>query len=281
MNLDNIAAIVVAYNHGDSLRPTLDALERSAVGQVIVWDNSPSSGEAFVGESTGRLTVAGDGTNRGFGGGNNAAMSLLEPEIEFVVFVNPDCIVDASTLTSLRDRFSEQTGVGAVAPRMLYPDGSYGIAGGPAPSIVKELISILGPDRLLPRRIRRLVAPVVSKWVAPSGESSLLDTTREGVPIDVSWASGFCLMMEKTVAAELGPFDEDYFLYFEDVDLCKRTRDSGRRVLIDRQVDALHFESTSTGPGKSDHYKKGLATYIGKHGTDSDKRMVRFLAAAK
>jgi GT2 family glycosyltransferase len=104
----------------------------------------------------------------------------------------------------------------------------------------------------------------------------------EGEAIPVDWVSGFCMMIRREVFDRISGFDEDYFLYFEDVDICRRTAREGFAVKLVRNVSALHLESTSTGPaGKSRHYYQGLSVYFRKHGSPRTLVLAKVLGMLK
>jgi GT2 family glycosyltransferase len=165
-----------------------------------------------------------------------------------------------------------------VAPRMRYPDGRAGFAGGPWPSLLKEVAAATRLDDLLPVELR-------NKIIARGGkifgrQNTLADSLREGSELEVDWVSGFCFAIRSELFESIDGFDEDYFLYYEDVDLARRVKARGYRNLVLRDIEALHYESTSTrGVGKSKLYWRGFAMYCTKHKSRSAAWLANLMAS--
>jgi len=95
---------------------------------------------------------------------------------------------------------------------------------------------------------------------------SYLRTGPESGTWEVAWVSGYCMLTRRTAFESVGGFDEDFFLYFEDVDLCARMRGEGWVVALVRDSVARHIESTSTrAVGKERLYRHGMCVYFSKH----------------
>lgn len=275
-------AIVVGFRSEAVIGECIAALIAVPNLRVFVWDNSPDPATRSAIEKIGsdRVTVLSDGQNHGFGGGVNRAVAAVHAAIAGdtnLLVVNPDCVVTPNVVERLHARVSLDD-AGMVAPRMRYPDGRVGFAGGPWPSLLKEVAAATRLDDLLPVALR-------NKIIAGGGrilgrQNTLADSLREGSELEVDWVSGFCFAIRSDLFTAIEGFDEDYFLYYEDVDLARRVKARGYRNLILRDVEALHYESTSTrGVGKSKVYWQGFATYCTKHKSRSAARIAGLLAS--
>lgn len=277
--VSKISAIIVAYNSEKLIMRCLNAALEAGVSNVYVWDNSPSRGSIAVlaDIQDERLTLLSDGYNHGFGGGINRTLERGITD-DLVLLINPDCFVTAEVTREL-SLILEDANTAVAAPRMVYENGLPGIAGGPFPTVAKEFLGKLRVDEIVPRRLKlRLLGLFASR----TNGSSLSDSLVEGDPIAVDWVSGFCMMLRKDVLMELRGFDEDYFLYFEDVDVCRRAIAAGYTVKLARRTSALHLESTSTSAvGKSAHYYRGLTVYMSKHGTRRQIRAAKLLGLTR
>jgi len=281
--MNSPVAIVVGFRSETVIGECINALLAVPDLRVFVWDNSPDTATRSVIEEFGsdRVTVLSDGLNHGFGGGVNravaAAHAAIAEDISLLV-VNPDCVVTPDVVDRLHARVTGADDAGMVAPRMRYPDGRAGFAGGPWPSLLKEVAAATRLDDLLPVGLR-------NKILAGGGRilgrrNTLADGLREGSELEVDWVSGFCFAIRSELFVAVEGFDEDYFLYYEDVDLSRRVKARGYRNLILRDIEALHYESTSTrGVGKSKVYWKGFATYCAKHKSRSAARIANLLAS--
>lgn len=277
--MPDISAIIVAYQSEALIVRSVQAALDSGVSNVYVWDNSPNRGSLLVLSDLHdqRVVLLSDGINHGFGGGINR---VIERGVsgDLVLLVNPDCFITTDVTRELSRLFEDER-TGVVAPRMVYENGSAGIAGGPFPSLLKEYLGKLRLDHFIPGKLKnRLLGLFFSK----ENGVSFSDSLEPGEPVVIDWVSGFCMMVRKTLLDELGGFDEDYFLYFEDVDICRRASGAGYKVKLARNIAALHLESTSTkAVGKSAHYYKGFSVYMSKHGTSEQRCLARLLGLVK
>lgn len=275
----DLAAVLVSYGNAPALRQTLESVVRCEVGEVVVWDNTEEDVDRELVRSVARshATVYGGQENVGFGRGNNAAVRHVSKP--YVLMVNPDCRVNPNALVSMLDLLSTAPHVGAVAPRMLYPDGRTGTAGGNRPSLVKEVAAMTDLEDRLPKRVRQVAMRMAEYLIFRRSDGSLVASRESGEPIDVDWASGFCLLMRTDDFRSVGGFRDEFFLYFEDVDLCDRIRARGQRVVVDRRVAVEHTESATTGPNKRAFYWAGLATYWSLRGKTLHAWIARRLSA--
>jgi GT2 family glycosyltransferase len=275
----SITAIIVAYNSERLINECVKAALDSGISEIVVWDNSTDGASLQVLEELGddRVTLHSDGNNHGFGGAINRVLKL-GIDGDLVLLINPDCFVNESVVASLRAVFTDPR-AGIAAPRMTYPSGAPGIAGGPYPTILKEFLAKLPLDYVIPKPLERWGR---SLFKSTANGASYEDTLTEGGTLSVDWVSGFCMMVRSDVLRKLHGFDEDYFLYFEDVDICRRAKALGYETKLAREAAAFHIESTSTSKSaKSSYYYAGLATYLAKHGTPGQVRTARLLGVTK
>ncbi len=264
----DITAIIVTYDSQDLIEDCIRTALKAGVNRILVWDNSPTDATRVVIDSLGVPAVQTfwDGLNHGFGGGVNRAVRMGD-DLDLLLLLNPDCLCEKSALSQMEKEIS-RTEVGITAPRMVYEDGSVGIAGGPYPSILKEILALSRLDDLVPQRCRR---NLLRLFPSRMGSGSYGDAMDLGAPLVVDWVSAFCALTSMEIFTLVEGFDEDFFLYFEDVDLCARIGAKGYVSLLVRNAAATHFESTSTsGNGKSKHYRHGLRLFLKKHGNKLD-----------
>jgi GT2 family glycosyltransferase len=175
--------------------------------------------------------------NRGFAGANNAG--LREARGTYVCFLNSDVFPGTPDWVSrLADRLDADPMLGAVAPRLLYEDGS------------------IQHDGMVFRRIPRMGA-----WRFPDHPGKgMRPGTGHGM-LDVVAATGACLMMRRDLALTLGGFDEAYPIGdFEDADLCMKLRAMGLSIAVDRDVTLFHLERQSQA-GSAEHWRMQLTLF--------------------
>lgn len=217
--LDGLAVIVVNFGTHDEVEHNLvRSLGPGFPGRVVVADNFSSDAEReAIAQVCGRhgWDLLGLSTNEGFGGGcNRAADHALDRGATELLFLNPDAHLDYGGIRDLQTIVREEPRT-LVAPLVLRPDG-------------------------------RRYSGEVDLYLR-SGD--MLATTKRPAGIaedDVHrWVSGACFMVSGRLWREVGGFDDSYFLYWEDVDLCRRVVTAGGRVRMEDSVVAVHDEGSS------------------------------------
>jgi GT2 family glycosyltransferase len=174
-------------------------------------------------------------SNRGFTGGNNAAIraAVASPDSpEYVLLLNADTVVQEGALESLVEFMDHHPRAGIGGSRLLNPDGT--IQGSPFRflGIANEF------DRAL--RIGSVSRLLRRWWVVPRAPEE---------PCAVDWVSGASMILRRTMLDEIGLLDEGFFTYFEDVDLCLRARRAGWQTWYAPESRVVHLESASSGLG--------------------------------
>jgi hypothetical protein len=217
-------------------RELLRACLRSVVGQpevaqVIVVDNASGDGTVeMVQAEFPAVQLIANRENMGYAAGNNQA--IRAGSAPFVLLLNPDTEVRAGALAVLLAVFHEETRIGAAAPQLLLSDGSVQRSCRSFPEPGAVLADMFGFARLFPRN-ERLGRYRMTFWD---------HTTRREV--DQPMASA--LAIRRTALVEVGLFDEDFPLYFNDVDLCYRLKQAGWRIIFEPAAQLLHHHGQST-----------------------------------
>ena len=270
-----ISAVVVSYNSAGHLTACLSALRRSNVDQIVVVDNGSTDDSIREAQAIADSVLSGHG-NVGYGTACNFGAASLS--CETVLFVNPDCIVEDGAVSSVVQVLADHGDVGAAAPAMVYTDGSAGISGGPAPSLLKEWLAAHDVDERLPAWTKRTAARLARSGRGPRLLQYAEPRFFEGIR-DFHWVSGYCMAVRMSAFLQISGFDPRFFLYFEDVDLCKRLADVGWRIVCVGDARATHIESVSTSPvGKGAFYGAGLRSYYEKHGSGVERVSASLLA---
>jgi len=179
----------------------------------------------------GRLRVLQSGRNGGFGAGNNAAIRAALPDpAEFVLVVNSDAFLDPDAIVRMRDYLLAHPRVGLLGCRVVGEDGAHHATHFRFPGAAAELEASAqtGPiSRLLRRHLVSLPMP---------GQAG---------PVD--WVAGAALMIRTTVLDLVGGFDEAFFLYYEETDLCLRAARAGWPTHYLPEAKVVHIGSVSTG----------------------------------
>jgi GT2 family glycosyltransferase len=270
-------ALIVTYNSEVHLGACLGAVRAAGVRDIVVYDNGSTDGtEEVVRTSPVPVTYIAGGRNIGFGSAVNAASRTLRTPNDLLL-LNPDCLITPEVVSELALAMSEDATLGVCAPGMRYPDGRRGISGGGRPTLLKEaLAAVDAVHRLRPSLVRRL-ARTARRLSVLRSLTDYLDSREGHGTVEVSWASGFCLYVRGACWADVGGFDEDFFMYFEDVALCLRARELGWRVAVLTDVEALHVEGASSSSAqKAAMYRHAMWTYFRKYGSSVQRAAARF-----
>lgn len=207
-----VTAIIVTYYSEAVIGPCLDALNLQGVATLVV-DNASQDQTQEIARAKGAKVLACD-TNMGFGVANN--LGAKAAETEWLLFINPDAVVHEGAI----ERFLEATEAfpeaGLFGPRILEPDGSHFFQ-------PRSLLSIY------------LKGQVSGKTV-PSGDCC------------AAAVSGACMLMRRDLFEEIGGFDPNIFLFYEDDDLCRRVVEHGNPIIYVHEAVISHLRGKSSKP---------------------------------
>lgn len=245
-----LSVIIVNYNGLNYLEACLASLYEKLAGitfEIIIIDNASTDGScAYIKQHHPRVLLIESIDNLGFGKGNNEAVKIAAGE--YLLLINNDTIV-LNNLLPVLDFIKKDSTIGAVGIKML--DGN------------KKYLQSVGkfPDFKGFFKIKN-----ISKAGADLEKGNFTKPFYE-----VDWITGSFLMMPKKVYTAVGGFDEDYFMYVEDVDLGKRIHDRGYKNIFLPQYSYIHFVGFKKA--RNPLLIKGYETYIAKHfkGTEAKK----------
>jgi GT2 family glycosyltransferase len=232
------AELAIACLH--SLEGEVQATAGRGRVRVVVTDNASGDGSVLRLQEAVRNFGWGEWVsiqplerNGGFAWGNNAAirpaLQSSEPA-EYIWLLNPDTVVGPGTLATLVDFLASHPEAGIVGCRLVDPEGAAEWSAFRFPSVLGELENGM---RL------GLVSRILERWVVSPPAPSITS------PCD--WASGASLMIRRAVFEAIGLLDENYFLYFEEVDFCLRARRAGWTCWYVPHAQVLHLAGQSTG----------------------------------
>jgi len=257
-NKPALSVIIVNYNAGHLLADCVGAVLGSLIDlEVVVSDNGSSDDSlALVRDRHGgdpRLTLLENGENLGFARGNNVALSRTSGP--HVLFLNPDCIVGADTLSVMLGFMDATPEAGMAGCIVRNPDGSEQVASRRAiPDPWIGLVRFLHLERI---------------WPGLAAERRL-DRTSEPLPdapVPVEAISGSFMLVRRQALEEVGPLDEGYFLHCEDLDWFVRFKRAGWKVYLVPGVAVVHHKgSCSAGRPVSVewHKHKGMTRFFRK-----------------
>ncbi|MBA2642144.1 MAG: glycosyltransferase family 2 protein [Actinobacteria bacterium] len=226
--MTNTDVVVVSYNSRNHLRDSVSHLTKLEGVSVIVVDNASIDGSL---ETIADLTVAviRRSDNAGFAAGCNQGWRA--GRAPHVLFLNPDASIDERSLGRLVASLDADPSLGAVAPRIEHPDGSIAWSQRRFPRLRSTFAQAFFLHRLFP----------TMQW----SDELIRDPAsyeRVGSP---EWVSGACLLVRRSALEEVGGWDEGFFLYCEDIDLCLRLRRAGHGIAFEPRARVVHSEGAS------------------------------------
>lgn len=224
----SVDVVIVSYNSGDTLRGCVEPLAGVEGVEVIVIDNaSPEDPLPTIADLPVRTIRA--PRNGGFSYGCN--LGAAAGSGEYVLFLNPDAVLAPADLRKLVDLLESDRSIGAAGPKILGGEGELLFSRRREPRLRTTLANAVFLHRVFPR----------AAWA----DEMVRDPAAYEQPGDADWLSGACLFMRRTALEQIGGFDESFFLYCEDTDICVRLRAAGHAVRYEPSVVARHQEGSS------------------------------------
>lgn len=251
-----ILVVIVNYRTGDLALACLRSLAKEVLEdgriQVVVVDNASGdlehlqTGIAANGWS-GWVRLIGAERNGGFAYGNNLAISAAlasSAPPEYVVLLNPDTEARGTAIRTLANFLDARPNVGIAGSGIENQDGSDWPIAFRFPTIGSELEAEMqfGPLSRLLNKVK-----------------IVQEMTRQAAPVD--WVSGACMIIRRAVFEKIGLMDERYFLYFEEVDFCRRARQNGWACWYVPQSRIMHISGESTGASGAGNAAKRMPDY--------------------
>lgn len=254
-----ISVLIPAYNGASWIAETLNRLA-AAAGDVpfeaIVVDNASADETAAISRARPGVRVIQNGTNLGFSRAVNQAAAASSGRV--LVAVNQDLHLQPDALKAIHGFLSSRGGLAGGA--LTYEDGVEQPSCGPFPTLAGTLWRLA-----LPRRVRKY-----NLTLSRAGESQ---------PVD--WITGAFMGFSRDLFDRIGGFDEDYFMYYEDVDFCLRARRAGYQSYFLPSAKAVHLHPFSGRDDAPEWLRKEVRLsqmrYFSKHRPGWERAAVRAL----
>ena len=233
-----LSVVIVAYKSRAEIGPCLGSIPRELSGrpvEVVVVDNFPADG---TGEIVRRdfpwVQYVDPAANLGFGRANN--LGYAHTTGDHVLFLNPDTVVNEAALAHCLARLAADPGIGLISPRLVMADGTMDLAcRRSVPSLWDGFCRATG------------LATRFSNRALFAGYN-LTHLPADGT-YDVGMINGAFMLAPRRLFAAVAPdgkvFDEAFFMYGDDIDLCIRTGRAGWRVVYDGSVSIVHLKGVS------------------------------------
>lgn len=249
-NKISVAVIVVSFNTVDLTRKALLALQASTVlpAMIMVVDNNSTDGSVgMVKGEFPEIELIESGENLGFARANNLALSKVAQE-KYVWLLNSDTETDPRTLEQLFNYMENYPQTAGIVPQLVYPDGSWQSVGGYFPNWRNVLYYLLPLGYFLPKKIKMNLKSI-----------ALYPQEVPEAGVDLDYITGAAAFFRKSSLDQVGFLGEEYFMYFEETDLCWRLRQAGLELRAIKTDQVMHVYG---GSFKKKHDPKRLRIFL-------------------
>jgi len=246
MNLE-LSVILVNFNDRAHLGDCLSSLgngTRGLAAEVILVDNHSQDGsQELVRASFPWVRLIQNAENIGYAKANNVGIKASRGN--FILFLNTDTVVPPEVLPSLLGELKAKPELGAVGPALVHENNKCQVSFGRRVSFFAEILQ------------KFILNPYYKKALNHSSK-----------PREVWWVSGACLLARRTAVEDAGFFDETFFIYFEDIDLCVRMRKKGWKLVFFPGLRIIHAGGATTSARKFQtrlEYRRSQLYFYRKH----------------
>ena len=254
----DISIIIISWNAKEYLLRCLNSIKKSKIlikHEIIVLDNASEDGSQDIVENLfPEIKLIKSEINLGFAKANNVA--IKESKAPYVCLINSDVEIDAGCIDKLYEYIQKNSSIGILGPKVLNKDGSLQKSFRNAPNIRNSLARALAIDSLqvLLRR----------------------NNEEQSIPKKVDVLTGCFWLIRREALEQIGLLDESFFIYGEDLDLCKRMWEGGWSVIYYPWVEIIHWGGASSSNAPIDFYIEQQRTnfqYWKKHHSKAQQNL--------
>ncbi len=254
----DLSVIIVSWNVRPLLQRCLSSVVESCARdalacEIIVVDNGSSDGSVdMVREHFPGVQLIAADSNLGFTRGNNEGAAKSQGR--YILLLNPDAEVTGDALRTMIAYMDAHGDVGALGPKVLFPDGSAQPSRRRFPTMATAFLE----------------STILQQWFPNNRVLShyyMLDRS-EDEEQDVDWVIGACLLIRRQAWEQVGPLDEAFFMYSEELDWCHRAKCAGWRVAYLPVAVVIHHEGQSSiqvVPARHIYFQGSKVLYFRKH----------------
>jgi hypothetical protein len=242
-----LSVILVNHNGKEFIFNCLNSIKENMRGiksEVIVVDNHSTDGSAdILQERYPDICLLRNQKNLGFSKANNQGIKKCKGN--YILIINPDTRVYSGSIKKLLSELKENPDIGGIGPALINRKNDFQVSFGGKVNFFSEAIKKVFLNRFTKYQLKR-----------------------NQYKRDVTWLSAACFMSTREVLKKAGMFDEKFFLYFEDIDLCMRIRKKGWRLVYQPKVKVFHEGGSSTKKRKLKsryYYRESQIYFYQKH----------------
>jgi GT2 family glycosyltransferase len=232
--IPDVSVVIVSFNTREVLRECLQTLAREAGSvtyETLVVDSASRDGSAdMIAQEYQDVRLFRSEVNLGFAGANNVAFPACRGR--YVVLLNSDAFLTPGALARSVERMDANPGAGIGGVRLVGRDGSWQPSARMFPSLLNDALTLSGLSGRFPKS--RFFGRVDRTWANPDEEA------------EVDWVPGAYSIIRREALEKVGYFDGRFFLYYEEVDLCRRFRNAGCGVRYFPDISVVHLGGESS-----------------------------------
>jgi len=265
----DLSIVLVSWNTRALTLVCLGALGPAVAplrAETIVVDNGSTDGTpAAIRAAHPGVRLLEPGRNLGFAAGNNAGLAAARGD--FLCLLNPDTLPAPGALAALVAFLRAQPTIGAAGPRLLNPDGSEQTVGFAFPTLAQVFLDFF---------------PFGGRFAASRLNGRYPDAPRDR-PFPIGFPLGACIVVRRAAVVAIGPLDEGFFMYSEEVDWCRRMTRAGWPIWCVPTATVVHYGGQSTGQDSARMFvelQRSRARYYRLHHSRRFVRAARLLTRA-
>lgn len=252
----DLSIVIVNWNVRDLLRQCLNSILadlQTCTLEIIVIDNASTDGSVeMVRQKFPQVRLIASEVNLGYTGGNN--LGITTSQGRYILLLNPDTEVVGNAPSQMVAYMDAHPNVGALGPQLLNPDGSVQSSRRRFPTLCtafveSTVIQQWWPDNRILRRY----------YVQDRPDDAISE---------VDWVTGACILLRREAVEQVGLLDDDFFMYSEELDWCRRARDAGWKVVYLPTAQVIHHEGKSSEqvlPFRHIRFQTSKIHYFRKH----------------
>ena len=255
----DLTIIIINYNVKHFIAQCIDSINKANKAnfqcEIIVVDNNSSDGshEFLKKVFPSEVKFIWNKKNVGFGAGCN--LGIEKAQGEYILFLNPDTVISEDTLTKSLESIKQKKNIGALGVKLVDGQGKFLIESKRSfPTIWNSFSKLIGLSALFPQ----------SRFFS----SYNMTFQNENTSCNVDVLCGAFILIPRKVIEKVGNFDESFFMYGEDIDLCYRIKELGLNIIYDPCTSIIHYKGESRKEKDLGYYKNfynAMSIYSDKH----------------
>lgn len=247
-----LSVIIVNYNLADEIEDCLNSFfeKINSAGEIdfeiiIIDNNSPDKRLHEIEKKFKKINIHFYYLNENIGFGKGCNYGFSKASGRYICFLNPDTLIQEDIFLSIIKLFENDKSIGVIGPRQMIKSPFFDFSAGFSPNVFFELLNVLGIGVFFEGLILFLYTKLT-----------------RNKKIEVHWILGAAIFIRYELFKVINGFDEDYFMFFEEVDLCKRVANMGLKIIYCPGLKIHHIGSVS---GKKDYRLYTIRTYSSKY----------------